>query len=59
MRLAQQLNISRETLKLWKQEYNAGKFSGDAPNSKIISAEQEAIIRFKKHIMNQIWRETY
>ena len=46
--IAQELNISRETLKRWKQEYNAGKFSGDTPNSKIRSAEQEEIIRLKK-----------
>jgi transposase len=45
---AQELNISRETLKRWKQEFNAGKFNGDNPNSKIRSAEQEEIIRLKK-----------
>lgn len=46
--VAQELNISRETLKRWKQEYNAGKFSGDTSNTKIRSAEQEEIIRLKK-----------
>ena len=48
MSVAQELNISRETLKRWKQEFNAGKFSGDTPNTKIRSAEQEEIIRLKK-----------
>ena len=48
MSVAQELTISRETLKRWKQEYKAGKFSGDAPGSKIRSAEQEEIIRLKK-----------
>jgi transposase len=48
MSVAQELNISRETLKRWKQEYNAGKFNGDVPNAKIRSAEQEEITRLKK-----------
>ena len=48
MSVAHELNISRETLKRWKQEFNAGKFNGDTPNTKIRSAEQEEIIRLKK-----------
>jgi transposase len=47
MSVAQELNISRETLKRWKQEYNAGKFNGDVPNAKIRSAEHFCIYKNK------------
>ena len=28
--VAQELNITRDTLKRWKKEYNAGKYNADA-----------------------------
>lgn len=46
--VAQELNISRETLKRWKHEFNLGKFNGDVSTTKIRSTEQEEIIRLKK-----------
>lgn len=48
MSVAQELSISRETLKRWKQEFNVGKFNEDVPNTKIRSSEQEEIARLKK-----------
>lgn len=48
MSVAQELSISRETLKRWKQEFNAGRFNGDDPVGKLKTAEQEEIVKLKK-----------
>lgn len=46
--VAQELDISRETLKRWKQEFNTGKFDNSTSVTKVKSAEQEEIARLKK-----------
>jgi transposase len=45
--VAQELNISPDNLKRWKQEYKAGKFTGSV---KIKSPEEQELIRLQKEL---------
>ena len=48
VQVAEELTVSRETLKRWKKEYNAGKFTGEGFKGKLRTPEQEEILRLKK-----------
>lgn len=47
---ADELNVSRETLRHWKREHKAGKYTGENKVLKTKSAEQEELIRLKKEL---------
>ena len=47
---ADELSISRESLRHWKREYKLGKFNPDGKVVKIRSEEQEELIRLKKEL---------
>ncbi len=47
---ADELNISRESLRHWKREYKIGKFNSEGKVTKIRSEEQEELIRLKKEL---------
>ena len=46
--VAQELNVTRDTIKRWKKEYNAGKFNADGLKSK--SNEEEELRRLRKEL---------
>ena len=46
--VAQELNITRDTLKRWKKEYNAGKYNADGVKPK--SQETEELKRLRKEL---------
>lgn len=48
IQIAEELNVGRETLRRWKKEYNAGKYTGAGFKDKLRTPEQEEIIRLKK-----------
>lgn len=48
--VALELNISRDTLKRWKQDYKLGKFNTINTDTKQRSKEEEEIIRLKKEL---------
>lgn len=51
LRVANELGISYETLKRWKKDYNAGKFTSEGSNR---TPEQEEIIRLRKALRDAI-----
>lgn len=48
--VARELNVKRDTLKRWKDEYTAGKFNTPISSVKIKSEEEEELIRLKKEL---------
>lgn len=48
--VALELNISRDTLKRWKQDYKLGKFNTINTDTRQRSKEEEEIIRLKKEL---------
>ncbi len=48
--VARELNIKRESLKRWKDDFNVGKFNEPDPSVKVKSKEEEELMRLKKEL---------
>ncbi len=48
--VAEELHISRDTMKRWKSDYNSGKFSKEVPSIKNTNKESDEIIRLRREL---------